>query len=302
MIPYTKPITTTDQQLDLLVAKGLIINDRNAARQVLRSVGYYRLKGFMLSFRDLAKSDKPFRPGITFEDVFGALETDFQIRSVLFAGIQRLEPMMRATVTTELGSAHGAAWYNDSGLFKDTVRHANTLNKWRAGFEKQSHELYVKHFLNKYGPHQDPPSWMLLETATIGSLSHAYSNLVFSTAKEGVAHCFGLRSANTCANWFHTMSHLRNVICHHGRIWYASFSITPRLPGQLLKKSSGSPMKNHYRLAAQVYVLYSLLKAVDLAAATVWMGTFKSAVVHLPPSDLEHNGFESDWNSHPIFN
>lgn len=186
--------------------------------------------------------------------------------------------------------------------FKDSLRYITTLDKWRAGFKKQSHELYVKHFMNKYGPDQDPPSRMLLETATISSLSHAYDNLVFSPAKGRVAHCFGLRSANTCVNWFHSMSHLRNVICHHGRIWYASFSITPQLPGQLLKNSGGSPVKNHYRLAAQVYVLSSLLKAVDSSAASGWMDTFKGAVVPFSDRDLEHNGFEPGWDSHPIFN
>lgn len=302
MPPYSKPMKTPDQQLKLLVAKGLIVADQNAAKQILVSVGYYRLKGFMLSFRDLAAPGKPFRPGTTFEQIATIAEADHRIRLVLFAGIQRLEPMMRTALTDEMVKDYGITWYAKGTLFRRKAKPATILQRLLDGFWSQTRELYVQHFEAKYGKTQHPPSWMLLEAVTIGTLSYAYGSLKHLDAKTRIAKRFGLQQYDDCVSWFHSISHLRNVVAHHGRIWDSGFSITPSLKGEIADYGGASPIKNHYRLAAQVYVMFSLLKAVNPGVAKTWIEDFKQVTNSLGLDGQEKLGFKPDWDSHPLFN
>ena len=45
---YAKPYLTIDEQIDLLVSRGLRINDRLVARDLLTGVNYYRLTGYAI--------------------------------------------------------------------------------------------------------------------------------------------------------------------------------------------------------------------------------------------------------------
>jgi abortive infection bacteriophage resistance protein len=52
-----KPLTF-DEQLDKLVAHGIVISDKEKAKDILKKVNYYRLTGYALQFRqDPSSSD-----------------------------------------------------------------------------------------------------------------------------------------------------------------------------------------------------------------------------------------------------
>lgn len=302
MPPNTKPPTSLDDQIKHLLAKGLVINDQAAAKRTLATVGYYRLKGFMLGHRNLNVPGKPFKTGVEFEDIAALANTDHSVRLTIFSGVQRLEPMMRAALTAELCADHGAAWYSDSTIFKSKTDHAETLSKLLRGFRNQGkRELYVKHFETHYGYGHYPPSWMMLETVTIGGLSRAFADLESIAAKRRIADHFG-QVQTVCISWFHSVSHLRNVVAHHGRVWGGRFSIQPLLPDAIRAYGRGSPILNSWSVAAQIYVLFSLMKAVDSTVAIEWMSNFKAVMAGLDDQAVALNGFAPDWESSSEFN
>lgn len=45
----TKPFKTIDEQLDLLIDRGLIVTDRDKALNVLSRINYYRLSAYSLT-------------------------------------------------------------------------------------------------------------------------------------------------------------------------------------------------------------------------------------------------------------
>ena len=45
-----KPLTF-DEQLDKLIAHGMVISDREEAKDILKKVNYYRFTGYALQFR-----------------------------------------------------------------------------------------------------------------------------------------------------------------------------------------------------------------------------------------------------------
>ena len=43
---YTKPVTTINQQIELLRSRGMLISDKGRAKHILENISYYRLAGY----------------------------------------------------------------------------------------------------------------------------------------------------------------------------------------------------------------------------------------------------------------
>ena len=64
-----------DEQLDKLAVHGMIITDREKAKDILKKVNYYRFTGYALQFRqDTSGSD--YIAGTTFETVYHLYKVD----------------------------------------------------------------------------------------------------------------------------------------------------------------------------------------------------------------------------------
>ena len=50
--PYTKPALSIDQQIDQLVDRGMMINNRPLATHFLSQINYYRLSAYWLPFEE----------------------------------------------------------------------------------------------------------------------------------------------------------------------------------------------------------------------------------------------------------
>ena len=82
-----KPLTF-DEQLDKLTAHGMIITDREKAKDILKRVNYYRFMGYALQFRqDLSSSD--YIAGTIFETVYHLYKVDEILRDTLFIGFTK---------------------------------------------------------------------------------------------------------------------------------------------------------------------------------------------------------------------
>ena len=64
----TKSFLTQNQQVDLLIARGLSINDREIAIQKLQSINYYRFNAYFHQFL----KDNTFIRGTTFDNILSA--------------------------------------------------------------------------------------------------------------------------------------------------------------------------------------------------------------------------------------
>lgn len=74
-----------------------------------------------------------------------------------------------------------------------------------------------------------PPSWMMLEITSFGSLSMLYKNLKQPHDKRDIAHYFGIDDS-TFESWLHSIVYVRNVCAHHSRIWSRVMRISPNIP------------------------------------------------------------------------
>ena len=76
-----KPATTFEQQINLLESRGLVITDRERAKEVLSRYNYYKLSGDLFNFRKPGSDD--YEDGLTFDRIMVIIEFDRRFRNVL---------------------------------------------------------------------------------------------------------------------------------------------------------------------------------------------------------------------------
>src|SRR5258708_3253869 len=103
---FFKPSLTFEQQLELIIARGLIVRDRDRALHCLQRKGYFRLSAYFLPFKqrdhDGNYIDK-FIPGSCFEDAILLYKFDADLRLLVIQAIDRVEIALRTSITYHLG-------------------------------------------------------------------------------------------------------------------------------------------------------------------------------------------------------
>ncbi len=235
---FNKPPLTHQEQLNLWKRRGLEVVDETKAIHYLTNISYYRLSAYALPFQ--SEKDK-FDKGISFDDVLNLYLFDRELRLIVFDAIERLEVSIRTRMTYELAHKYGAHWQDNATIYKDPYRNSN--KKTKAYFTvdiyseiqdmivkstKGKHtETFIKHYKNTYKQPTNPPSWMCLEVLTLGQLSKLYNGLKNNEDKQLIASEFGVHHT-VFKSWLHTLTHIRNICGHHGRLWNREIAIEPQ--------------------------------------------------------------------------
>ena len=223
---YIKPPLNLLQQINLLKSRGLIIDNDEKAKHLLEHISYYRLSGYWYPL--LAnKQTHNFKINATLDTAFALYCFDRELRQLVLAEIEKIEVAVRAKISYVLAHKHGPFWFQNQTIFKDLVKHAETLTKISSEFSR-SDEEFIHAFKQKYF-NSLPPSWMMMEITSFGAMSQLYKNLKPGKEKRKIAHHFGLTDT-VFITWLHSFVYLRNVCAHHTRLWNRAMSIRPQIP------------------------------------------------------------------------
>ena len=100
-----KEFKTYNEQIDILVRRGMDIEDRDEATFLLQQVSYYRLSGYCYPFREFKNSSRAdtFFPGTRWRDVVDLYRFDSRLRTATFTALTPIELAIRAHLGHELG-------------------------------------------------------------------------------------------------------------------------------------------------------------------------------------------------------
>lgn len=213
---YTKRFATYTDQVALLKARGLSVDDEVAAERLLESVNYYRFTGYALPF---TKDREHFLPNVSFEDVMSVCRFDSVLRDLLFEALEAIELDFRARLAYSFSRCYGSLGYRDPANFKDAMAHADSLAKIDKEI-KRSSERCVAHFRREYYE-GEVPIWAVVEVVTFGTLASIYNNLCETGAKM-VSLSYGIRW-NILGSYLQHLSVLRNFCAHHSRLYDRKF-------------------------------------------------------------------------------
>jgi len=294
-VPYRKPALTYQDQLNRLKERGLIVHDDVKALHLLAQVSYYRLSGYWYPLLD-DKQTHRFKLGATFETGFRLYCFDRELRKLVLAELEKIEVAIRAHMIYVLSHRFGPFWFTDTSLFTNGTGYAKMINSLTTDYDR-SDEQFIKAYKQKYVDPL-PPSWMLLEITSFGSLSMLYKNLNAAHEKRQIANFFGLDD-QTFGSWLHCIVYLRNVCAHHSRLWNRVMSIQPRIPKNPRKPWLINPLVSNNRTYFALSMILFLLSTVNPNHRFLQK---LSALFHnYPEVDKNAMGFEAGWDNEPLW-
>lgn len=298
---YKKPALSFEDQVRKLKVRGLHIPDENSARHSLSRISYYRLRAYTYPFQDNSSPNQPFIEDIDFETIIALYKFDRKLRMLIFDAIEKIEVALRTQIIYHFAMAYGSHWQMDPSLFRDTgrfVKHLATLNKE----VNRSDETFIKHYKEKYTKPSQPPSWMSMEVASMGSLSKFYQNLKISEEKEAVAYNFSLPNVKIMESWMFCFSYLRNICAHHGRLWNRRLTAKPILPYNtkatfITKQESKTLYKNkiYATLCCVVYMLDQIETGHGFRESLI------ALMITCPKNQEQDMNFPKNWQAHPLW-
>lgn len=101
---FDKPSLKISEQRDLLLQRGLVVNDVQELEHYLKYIGYYRLSGYMRPFQDI-KHD--FLGEVSFCEILNCYIFDRKLRVLTFDAIERIEISIRSLISNEMSEKGG---------------------------------------------------------------------------------------------------------------------------------------------------------------------------------------------------
>jgi abortive infection bacteriophage resistance protein len=284
---YGKPHLSYQDQLDLLIQRGLDCPDRDRALLWLKRIGYYRLSAYFIPFKNALEDN--FLPGTAIEQIVGLYKFDSDLRLLVLEALDSIEISVRASITYHIAKELGVFGYADPVNFASTFNHADFMRiLWRD--EGRSTEAFIRHYRAKYTSETELPVWMATELISFGALSRMYEHLRTGLRKK-IAHEFNLPQT-VFVSWLHSLTAIRNVCAHHSRLWNRELAVKPELLAAW--KAAGIQNQRFYAIAMIINALNA-----TISPDSRWKERLKALFNTCPAVNLRTMQFPADWQTLP---
>ena len=245
-----QPPMTIDEQVENLKAIGLIVEDEEYAKKILNDISYFRLiKAYSLN---LKSKNGTYGEKVTFEQIVELYLFNARFRQLIFPEIEKIEINVRCRIANYFAQQYGVLGYLEADNFVNTQYHQSFLDDIEEEIRRNSKAPFVKNFRDNYEGGK-LPIYALVEVFSFGTLSKFYKNMK-NLDKKAVAKSFGV-GYTYLESWLESISYVRNICAHYGRLYNAKLSKTP----MLYKEYSEAGIGNN-RICGVLLCLKQLLK------------------------------------------
>ncbi|MFR5487168.1 Abi family protein [Eubacterium sp.] len=219
-----QPSMTIDEQVENLKSLGLIINDEEYAKKILNDISYFRLvKAYSLG---LKSKNGEYNDGVAFEQIVELYLFNANFRQITFAEIEKIEVNVRCRIANYFAETYGVLGYKEAANFADEEYHRMFIKDIKEEVGRNSKAPFVRNFRENYEG-GELPIYALVEVFSFGILSKFYKNMK-NVDKKVVAKSFGI-GYTYLESWLESISYVRNICAHYGRLYNAKLSKTPTL-------------------------------------------------------------------------
>ena len=215
----TKTFKTLDEQIDILISKGLVFDDIESAKSILLRENYFFLSGYRHVF--LNPDRKTFVEGTKFRELYAMFSFDRQLRNVIFKNILIVENNLKSILAYVMSKNHGFKennYLNPHNFVKDSkkTKQINDLirkMKRQISVNGKQHSA-TAHYLINYGY---IPLWVVVKVLSFGIVGELYTILQYQDQKE-IADVFGV-DIYSMIEYLPILANYRNL-CAHEDICY----------------------------------------------------------------------------------
>ena len=214
-----KVFKTIEEQIQILISKGLTVEDYDKTSEILLRENYFFLNGYRSPF--LITGTKRFVEGSTFEELYSLFKFDRYFRNIIFKNVLIVENNYKSIFSYVLSKKYGYKEkdylnVNNFNKNKDTNRQINDLLrklKRQIRINGYQHQA-TSHYINNYGY---IPMWVSVKVLSFGLMSELFS-ILKDVDREEIASYYNI-SADELEDFLSILSNYRNL-CAHEDILY----------------------------------------------------------------------------------
>lgn len=294
---FTKPYSSPEQIVQILKSRGMLMEDEHKVENYLMNIGYHRLSAYIYPFYKIPKCELALKEETTFEQVLTLYRFDKKLRILLFNEIEKIEVAIRSVLANigcqELGDRY---WITKPEHFANANKFKQTL----AVIEKElasSKEDYIEDFRRNYVENY-PPAWMITEVLSFGNLNYIYSNIANNRLMKRIADYFGLKP-QVFTSWLTVLANLRNMCCHHARVWNRDFMLNPAEPRKVSNAWIDTSKIDKKRIFYRLCIIRYLLASVS--PNNSFNEKISDLLESFPSVDIMAMGFYKNWKNEKLW-
>lgn len=278
-----QPSMTIDEQIENLKRIGLLIENEAYAKRILNDISYFRLiKAYGLN---LKSKNENYDGSVTFEQIVELYLFNANFRQILFPKIEQIEINVRCRVSNHFAERYGVLGYLQKNNFSNENYYDIFLEDIDEELRRNARAPFVQNFKENYEGGQ-LPIYALVEVFSFGTLSKFYKNMLNSD-KKAVAKTFGV-GYTYLESWLESISYVRNICAHYGRLYNARLSKTP----MLYKEYSEVGIGNN-RIFGVLLCMRSLLK--EDSHWNIFVDQIEMLFEKYEKVDIKTMGFTKEW-------
>ena len=230
-----QPPMTIDEQIENLKSIGLIVDDEEYAKKILNDISYFRLvKAYSLN---LKPKNGNYDKKTSFREIVDLYLFNANFRQIIFPEIEKIEINVRCRVANYFAEQYGVLGYLDAANFEEEAYHKEFLEDIEEEIRRNSKAPFVKNFRENYEG-GNLPIYALVEVFSFGTLSKFFKNM-HNKDKKAIANTFGV-GYTYIESWLESISYVRNICAHYGRLYNAKLSKTPILYKEYTRTGIGN--------------------------------------------------------------
>lgn len=270
----------------------MIIPDRERAARYLSHINYYRLRAYWLPFEEsTGKEEHGFKEGTEFEASLSLYVFDRKFRILVLEAIERIEVSFRTRFAYVLGTKYGSHAYLSQKYFKSAKYYQKCLSSLMEEIDR-SRETFIEHYKAKYNDPVLPPIWAVCEVMSFGQLSKWFQNLRHRTDRRKIAEIYNI-DERVLGSFMHHLTHIRNLVAHHSRLWNRRLTFTmriPRYPSDIEGFFNPAEDRKIYNTLAMLCYLLTLM-----SPGTTWPARLNELIIDTDLVDPSVMGFPDNW-------
>lgn len=249
--------TSIDEQLALLTERGMLIKDKEKAKEYLLDIGYYRL-GFYWHHFEIDKQHN-FQQGITLDTIRELYYFDVDLKYLLSKYIHRIEVHFRSQLVYLASNKYkqNAVWFVDKNVVSQ-----NTIDFFQKFYDNRfiGRNRPINKHHTKYPNDKYAPAWKTVEFLTFGQIYSIYNSLKNEDLKNDIANTYGFTNLSAFKKHLLAIVNVRNICAHNGVLF--DFN-QPMGIKKIPNTKYGLNTRNSTNLNASIFAVLNILFTIS---------------------------------------
>ncbi len=168
-----------EEQINMLLNKGILIEDKIEAIKILSSLNYYSFIGYIPNFTN---ENINYQNKISFNKIYKTYLFDRRLRNIVLYIIEIIENTIKTKISYVFSIETDEFGYLDSSNYKDAKEYKMLISNLKKLLQKDKKLELINYYVKKYG--NKLPIYIGINIFTMGMINSLYRNINTNIQKK----------------------------------------------------------------------------------------------------------------------